>query len=144
MFRSRGRGQPIPAVGCKCVLVVSLGEPTVSANVCREIQSAMVQDGSDALESRVDQMVTECVHGILFAVRAFLCFFPVVIFGPLVDWLTCWRFLVSARGLKYIWTGDVMGDRASLFTEGYVVTDGVFAASTCTTSSFAHYSPRSW
>jgi hypothetical protein len=85
----------------------------------------MVQDGSDALESRVDQMVTECVHGILFAVRAFLCFFPVVIFGPLVDWLTCWRFLVSARGLKYIWTGDVMGDRASLFTEGYVVTDGV-------------------
>ena len=80
-----------------------------------------------ALEAKIDQCVAKMVLGIMLAIRVLLFFLPVVILGPLIDWFSFWRFLLVARGMKYIWTGEVdaKSDRTALIEQGWVISDGV-------------------
>ena len=80
-----------------------------------------------AMEDKIDQCVAKMVLGIMLAIRTLLFFLPVVILGPLIDWLLFWRFLVVARGIKFIWTGvvDAESERTALIEQGWVISDGV-------------------
>ena len=91
-------------------------------------QASTASIHSSDWEGRVDQCVHQLVNGIMLSVRVVLFLIPVVLLGPLVECLTCWRYLVMARGIKFIWTGEVPFDdeNQTLIQEGYVLTNGVF------------------
>jgi hypothetical protein len=87
----------------------------------------MANSDNTAIEAKIDQCVAKMVLAIMLAIRILLFFLPVVILGPLIDWLSFWRFLLVARGMKYIWTGEVdaESDRGALIEQGWVISDGV-------------------
>ena len=72
----------------------------------------------------VDQWVTALVQLVAFLMRFLIIILPLMLAGPIVDFITCWRYMITACGLQYIWLGKVTSSVEELRASPNNVTDG--------------------
>ena len=79
----------------------------------------------------VDQWVNGLVQGIAFLIRFVILILPVMLAGPFIDFITCWRYMITASGLQYIWLGRIISTASELRYSPHNVTDGSFCFDLC-------------
>ena len=79
----------------------------------------------------IDDLVSGLVLWLATAVRFVLLIVPVVLGGPVVDLVTCWRYMVTASGLQYIWLGKVIATPEQLRHSPNNYTDGTTCFNGC-------------
>jgi len=76
------------------------------------------------LEATVDRWVSALVAALAFLVRFVILIVPTLLAGPITDLFTCWRYMLTASSLQYIWLGEVRSSPAELRDSQNNVTDG--------------------
>jgi hypothetical protein len=79
------------------------------------------------MDAAFDRALKALVNIMAYLTRSLLLGAPVLIIGPFVDCFACWRFLLTARGLKYINDGNVNTSTEELRKSSYNITDVTFS-----------------
>ena len=76
------------------------------------------------MDKAIDRTIAAIINGIALIARIVILGIPVIVFCPLMDFFTCWRFLITAKGVKFINDGNVNASNSELRASGYNLTDG--------------------